>query len=107
MFESAEMIPAAKLERARERLCLIVLIGAFDHQQRGRVEAEVESVVVADLRVAAGTVRRGIAIIDADQETQFAVRGDGGENARALPEDRQVRRSACQPPLSKASPRSR
>ena len=67
ILESAEMVPAADLDRAGKAL-LIVLVGAFDHQQRRIVELEIEAVIVADLRVVLAAGRSGIAVIDADQE---------------------------------------
>ena len=72
MLERAEMIPAADLDGARKPALLIVAIDAFDHQQRIVVELEVETVIVAALRIGIGARRRGIAVIDADHQRHLS-----------------------------------
>ena len=80
ILEAAEMVPAADLDGAGEPV-LIVLVGALDHQQRLIVELEIETVIVAALRVFTGARRCGVAIIDADHDAELVVRVDGDAHA--------------------------
>ena len=73
-MESSEVVPSADFDGAWQPSILIVFVAALRHQQRRRIEAELESIGVADLRVAGAVGAHGIAVIYADHQAPLVIR---------------------------------
>ena len=74
IVEGSELVPSADFDRPRQVTILIVLIAALRNQKRRRIESEVESVIVADLRIAGAVSAGGIAIVHAEHEAPSVIR---------------------------------
>ena len=66
------MIPTADPNSAGELApLLVILVGAFGHQQRRVADAKLKPVIVTDLRIARAVGARGITIVKANLKAEL------------------------------------
>src|SRR5262249_19690101 len=82
LVERSELVPPPNLDGARQLTGLVILVACFSYQQRRRIESELESVIVADLRIARAARSGRVAIIDAEHESPCVIRLDCNTHAR-------------------------